>query len=226
MRRVEEAAHGIPGAVEQVEGLDCAEMESVERARVWAWRAKGALRVLELDVNRSREMAIDVLPVVATLRQILTDISRLDGARNLHRITLGLGAYRDVDDIEPAYHLLSRLALFAEFSAVNLVELKVTSHLPRFPSGSPFFTAVPTLQQLTLTSGTDEPHGDARLPEFLSLVPDVQITTCALRSLHLSCASSLFAFPWLVSNSTAQAPHSSTLPSPPSPSSPPSSSPI
>lgn len=100
-------------------------------------------------------------------------------------------AYGAIDIIEPAYQLIQLLAHFAEHSAVNLEQLSIMSELPRFPSGAPFFAAMPGLQKLRLTSISEEPFGDARLPEFLSAptsLADYQVSSCALRSLTLSGA--------------------------------------
>lgn len=134
----------------------------------------------------------------------------LDGARSLKELHLDLKAYRDVDDLEPAYACLvvivqvSRRILeyrkqsaeysphpqqFLEFSAVNITKLTIETTLRKFPGGAPFFAAMPTLQELTLTCGTEEPFADSRLPDFFSTaatMQDTQITTSALRHLTLA----------------------------------------
>lgn len=78
---------------------------------------------------------------------------------------------------------------FLEFSAINIKRLIITTSLKRFPAGAPFFAAMPTLEQLTLTSLSEEPYADSRLPEFFSTaatIQETQITTSALHELTLS----------------------------------------
>lgn len=114
--------------------LDCVEVaqfESVERVRTVASRSKvrgcclqkaqsskltrnnssqGALRSLDLVFNESGELALDIMPVVATLRQIVHEISARDGARGLQELTMDLSSYRYMDDLEPAYHSIVLIA--------------------------------------------------------------------------------------------------------------------
>lgn len=124
----------------------------------------------------------------ASLRAILREISK-SGAKHLKNIELDLMAYGGLDDVEPAYLLIQLLAQFVEHSAVYLDALTITSELRRFPSGAPFFAAMPSLKRLQLSSISDEPFDDARLPEFLcgpASLSDYQICSCTLRSLVLS----------------------------------------
>ncbi|KAL8280580.1 hypothetical protein RQP46_006903 [Phenoliferia psychrophenolica] len=200
----------------ELEDVDPADLSSVDRVRAVAERSKGGLKNLSLFVNESGEMALEVLPgksrppvwmdlehadsgpntVAASLRAILREIS-LSGAKQLTTISLNLKAYAHIDDIEPAYTLIALLAQFSEHSAVNLEDLTILSELRRFPSGSPFFCALPALKRLTLTSDVEEPFGDARLPEFLATTAnsaDYQVTKCALTSLVLSGTSLMDSF--------------------------------
>jgi hypothetical protein len=57
---------------------------------------------LHLGFNLSGDRALEVMPVVSILRQLLHEIAR-EGASKLKEITMDLKAYCDVDDIEPAY---------------------------------------------------------------------------------------------------------------------------
>lgn len=52
---------------------------------------------------------------------------------------------------------------------------------------------MPSLEELTITSRTEEPFAESRLPDFFSTsatIQDTQVTTSALRKLTLSGQSS------------------------------------
>lgn len=61
------------------------------------------MKALHLGFNLSGERALEVMPVVSILRQLLHEIAQKDGGRGLKELTMDLKAYCDVDDIEPAY---------------------------------------------------------------------------------------------------------------------------
>lgn len=101
-----------------LEDVDVALFEEVDRVRCVAERSKGqarrgrtarvaeaqrvragSLTRLSMTVNISGELALDVLPVVATTRMILSEISKA-GAKNLEEIAL---------DLRPFKHGSSRL---------------------------------------------------------------------------------------------------------------------
>ncbi|ORY88254.1 hypothetical protein BCR35DRAFT_324323 [Leucosporidium creatinivorum] len=169
--------------------VEVASFEAVERVRAVASRSRGHLKSLYLGFNLSGDRALEVMPVVSILRQLLKEIAQRDGGRALRELEVDLKAYGDVDDIEPAYGAIVVAAQFLEFSAVNITKLSIETRLRRFPGGAPFFAAMPSLEELTLTCRTEEPFAESRLPDFFSTsatIQDTQITTSALRKLTLS----------------------------------------
>lgn len=87
------------------------------------------MRSLTFEINRSGEVALDLLPVTATLRQCLKEIAVQDGARKIETIELCLEEYRDQDDLEPAFNAVAILTQFAQWSAVNVKSVFVSLSL-------------------------------------------------------------------------------------------------
>ncbi|BGP19566.1 hypothetical protein JCM10213_000166 [Rhodosporidiobolus nylandii] len=184
---------GCPQLWDELLCVKAASFNGVDRVRAVAGRSKGSLRRLTLNFQpTSDDMPLSTIPVVVMLKQIFREISTLDGARKLEELELDLRPFRYADDMEAPYQCIVLAAQFAEFSAVNLRTLRCLSRLDRFPSGSPFFFALPTLKILELTSAPYEPPGDARLPDFfstLSTIQSAQVSSCALEELTLAGTS-------------------------------------
>ncbi|GAA5826621.1 hypothetical protein JCM11251_002822 [Rhodosporidiobolus azoricus] len=68
-----------------------------------------------------------------------------------HHQKLDLRAFRYSDDTEVPFDLIVLTTQFAEFSAFKLETLRLFSYCDRFPSGAPFFFALPSLQKLVLS---------------------------------------------------------------------------
>ncbi|GAA5962975.1 hypothetical protein JCM21900_004329 [Sporobolomyces salmonicolor] len=119
----------------ELDGVKVAHFEAPDR---------GGLRTLTLCFDGDDDLLVGELQAAITLRQILREITVLDGARNLRYLELDLLPFRRYRDQAPAYD-----CVFAEFSAVNLETLKILTPLDRFPAGAPFFdTPVSNLYEL------------------------------------------------------------------------------
>jgi hypothetical protein len=122
--------------------------------------------------------------------QMFHEISRLDGARALRKLVLDLRPYRHEDDLEPAYKCIALSVQFAGFSAVNLVEFKLFTCLPRFPSGACLWFSLIPLKYLTVTCrGNNDDDGGGmgggrQLPDFFSTVNAVSSTQLSTSKLE------------------------------------------
>ncbi|GAA5853136.1 hypothetical protein JCM8547_000214 [Rhodosporidiobolus lusitaniae] len=177
----------------ELEGVKVASFGGVERVRAVAERSKGNLRTLTLSFACDSEMGLSALPVVSMLRQILREVSTRDSARKLKVLKLDLKPFRYAEDIEAPFNCIVVAAQFAEFSAVNLTTFHISSYLDRFPSGAPFFFALPSLRNLSLSSQQYDPPPDSRLPDFfqtLATIEGAQVSAVRLTSLKL-CGTSL-----------------------------------
>ncbi|GAA5866783.1 hypothetical protein JCM1840_004265 [Sporobolomyces johnsonii] len=150
----------------ELEAVDVATFEALDRVRAVASRSKGALRTLSLCLEDHLDIGLDQLTPIL-LRQILREITVLDGARNLRHLELDLLSFRYQADEAPAYD-----CVFAEFSAVNLETLKILTALDRFPAGAPFLSALPSLKKLLVSSERLEPTAHSRLPDFFGAQPE------------------------------------------------------
>lgn len=75
--------------------VDLGRLEGLDKAREVSKRAKqNGLKILRLDVDLQDEMALEEQPVCATLRCVLSEVSRHDGGRGITEIKLDLGAYQ------------------------------------------------------------------------------------------------------------------------------------
>jgi hypothetical protein len=134
-------------------------------------RPQGSLRILTLDFCPTGDLPLSALPVALFVKQCFREITLHGGARELTTLQLDLKPYsQGGDDAETPFQIIVAAALFAEFSAVGLRTLRILSNLDRFPSGAPFFFALPGLQKLVLSSDRFEPSPDSRLPDFFQCV--------------------------------------------------------
>ncbi|GAA5900072.1 hypothetical protein JCM6882_002606 [Rhodosporidiobolus microsporus] len=169
-----------------------ASFAAVERVRAVAGRSKGSLRHLSVTYKTSGDIPLTALPVVVMLKQIFREVSTLDGARNLRELEINLKPFKFCEDAEVPFNLIVLAVQFAEFSAVNLQTLRVLSHVDRYPSGAPFFFALPSLHKLVLSSASYDPPPESRLPDFFqtaSTIEAAQVSACQLQVLVLSGSS-------------------------------------
>ncbi|GAA6008125.1 hypothetical protein JCM11491_001894 [Sporobolomyces phaffii] len=165
-------------------GVNVASMTTLDRVRAFVSRSKGKLRRLAFDFAPQGDLELSMVPVLPLLRQMFHEISRLDGARALRYLTLDLQAYRNEDDVSPAYKAIALAVQFAEFSAVNLTEFHLVSVLPRFPAGAPFWFSLPSLKKISISCRG--PENGTSLPDFFSTrnaVAQTQSLTSSLRSI-------------------------------------------
>ncbi|GAA6044031.1 hypothetical protein JCM8097_004314 [Rhodosporidiobolus ruineniae] len=175
----------------ELRDVRAASFSDVERVRAVAERSKGSLRHLSIHFRVPEEngLPLSSLPAVVMLKQILREVSVRDGARKLETLEVDLKAFRYCEDAEVPFNIVALVVQFAEFSAVNLRQLRILTCLDRFPAGAPFFFALPQLKKLVVTSSKYDPAGGAMLPSFYqtqSTIEAAQASSVALRTLVLS----------------------------------------
>lgn len=164
------------------EPIDLTDPKSIKRVKVLAGRAKGGLQELRLTVPYAvNEFGGDMSEVSTALRKTLAEISKT-GGRAISSVSMDLA---ELGHDDKAYEMISRLVTFVEYTSSSIKTFTIFSALARYPSGRPFWTAMPGLQHLVLAS----------LPDGLaSSIPFFETkdrpTTCMLRTLHLSGESS------------------------------------
>ncbi|GAA6012823.1 hypothetical protein JCM10207_005375 [Rhodosporidiobolus poonsookiae] len=177
----------------ELEVVKVCEFAGVERARAIGQRSKGCLRLLTLNFSYSGDIPLASLPIVVMLKQILREISTHDGARQLREFELDLKPLRYMEDLEVPYRCIALATQFAEYSAVNLKTLRILTALDRFPSGAPFFFALPSLHKLVVSSSQfDNGATPAMLPDFFQTTATIeaaQVSACQLAVLTLSGTS-------------------------------------
>lgn len=74
--------------------------------------AQGALKALDVGFNVSGERSLEIMPVQATLRQVLHEVSALDGAREIKEISMDVKEYAWNFGIptDPAFACIVKLA--------------------------------------------------------------------------------------------------------------------
>lgn len=173
---------GHPKLWSVLDGVDCGSLTSIDRVRTWCSRSNGGLRKLELTVTSD---AIDSgLPIVACTRQILREVSSIDGARKLRHLLFDFGSYRYCSDDQPSSYLaLVALAHFVEYSTTdNLKTLIIISPLPKFQL-APFFACTQSIKTLSLVSRSDTVDIVGRLPDFYTETAENQTAVSTIQSL-------------------------------------------
>lgn len=169
------------------EPVDLTDLKSIERVKVLAGRAKGALQELRLTVSYAvNEYGGDISELSTVMRKTLAEISKT-GGRAITSVSMDLVQLGHDDQ---AYEMISRLVTFIEYTAFNIKTFTIVSGLARYRSGAPFWTAMPGLQHLVLTS---LPDGLASQTTFFDTRD--RPSTSMLRTLYLSGTSQIPSSP-------------------------------